>query len=59
MPIRATICHTFKQSRWYRRLLWAGAGFLLYALVGFFLLPPIIKSQLARPNISIYAAGDE
>ena len=38
--------HILKQSHWYRRLLWAGAAFLVYVLVGFFMLPPIIKSQL-------------
>jgi hypothetical protein len=37
-----------KQSRWYRHLLWAGAAFLVYVLVGFFMLPPIIKSQLVK-----------
>ena len=36
--------HAFKQSRWYRRLLWAGAAFLVYMLFGFLVLPPIIKS---------------
>jgi hypothetical protein len=40
--------HAFKQSRWYRRLLWTGAIFLTYVLVGFFVLPPIIKSQLVK-----------
>ena len=40
--------HVLKQSRWYRRLLWAGAAFLVYVLVGFFVLPPIIKSQLVK-----------
>jgi len=43
----ATI-HTSKSSRWYRCLRWAGAAFLLYVLVGFFVLPPVIKSQLVK-----------
>ncbi|HVM48433.1 MAG TPA: DUF748 domain-containing protein [Candidatus Acidoferrum sp.] len=37
-----------KRSRWRRRLLWAGAIYLAYALLGFFVLPPIIKSQLLK-----------
>ena len=37
-----------KQARWSRRLLWVGAAFLVYVLVGFFVLPPIIKSQLLK-----------
>jgi hypothetical protein len=43
-----TTLHVVKQSRWYRRLLWAGAAFLVYVLVGFFILPPILKSQLVK-----------
>ncbi|MGO8929415.1 MAG: DUF748 domain-containing protein [Limisphaerales bacterium] len=43
-----TTLHVLKQSRWYRRLLWAGAAFLVYVLVGFFILPPILKSQLVK-----------
>jgi hypothetical protein len=40
--------HAPKQPRWRRRLLWAGAAFLVYILVGFFVLPPIIQSQLLK-----------
>ena len=43
-----TTLHALRQSRWGRRLLWAGAAYLVYALVGFFVLPPIIKSQLVK-----------
>ena len=39
---------TFQQSRWYKRLLWAGAASLVYVLVGFFVLPPIVKSRLVK-----------
>ena len=46
MPIPTL--HTVKQSRWYRRLLWTGALFLVYVLVGFFVLPPVLKSQLLQ-----------
>jgi hypothetical protein len=48
MAILISALHVLKQSRWYRRLLWAGAAFLAYVLVGFFVLPPIIKSQLVK-----------
>jgi uncharacterized protein involved in outer membrane biogenesis len=48
MAIRIPTLHVFKQSRWHHRLLWAGAAFLVYVLVGFFVLPPIIKSQLLK-----------
>src|ERR1035438_10766955 len=45
-PIPAS--HASEQPRGRRRLLWAGAAFLVYVLVGFFVLPPIIKSQLLK-----------
>jgi hypothetical protein len=48
MSIPIASFHAFKQSRWYRRLLWVGVAFLVYVLVGFFVLPPIIKSQLVK-----------
>ena len=48
MSMQIAPLQTFKQSRWYRRLLWAGAAFLVYVLVGFFVLPPIIRSQLVK-----------
>jgi hypothetical protein len=48
MAIRNSTLHAPQQSRWRRRLLWAGAAFLVYVLAGFFALPPIIKSQLLK-----------
>jgi hypothetical protein len=48
MQIRIPGFQAFKQSRWYKRLLWAGAVYLAYVLFGFFALPPIIKSQLVK-----------
>ncbi|HOX56606.1 MAG TPA: DUF748 domain-containing protein [Candidatus Paceibacterota bacterium] len=48
MRIQIPSLQGLKQSRWYKRLLWAGAVLLLYVLVGFFVLPPIIKSQLVK-----------
>jgi hypothetical protein len=48
MRTRIPAFHAFKQSRWYKRLLWAGAVFLVYVLAGFFVLPPILKSQLVK-----------
>ena len=38
----------FKRSRWYKRLVWATAAFLVYTLVGFFVVPPLIKWQLLK-----------
>jgi hypothetical protein len=38
----------FRRSRWCKRLLWAAAIYLVYALLGYFVLPPIIKSQLLK-----------
>jgi hypothetical protein len=48
MQKRTVTLHAFRQSRWYRRVLWAAAVFLVYVLIGFFVLPPIIKSQLVK-----------
>ena len=48
MAMLNSTSRVLKPSRWYRRLLWAGAAFLVYVLVGFFVLPPIIKSQLVK-----------
>ena len=48
MQIRIPAFQAFKHSRWYKRLLWAGAVYLVYVLAGFFILPPIIKSQLVK-----------
>src|ERR1035437_8378918 len=45
-PIPAS--HASEQPRWRRRQLGAGAAFLVYVLVGFFVLPPIMKSQLLK-----------
>jgi hypothetical protein len=38
----------YRRSRWFRRSLWAGAVFLLYLVVGFFVVPPILKAQLLQ-----------
>ena len=38
----------FKQSRWYKRLLWALAALLGYTGVGFFVVPPLLKWQLLK-----------
>ena len=38
----------FKRSRWYKRLVWAAAAFLVYTLLGFFVLPPLIKWQMLK-----------
>ena len=43
----------YKHSRWYRRLVWAGAIFLIYVLLGFFAQPPIFTSQLLKRLPSI------
>jgi hypothetical protein len=44
----------FKRSRWHKRLVWAAAAFLVYTLVGFFVLPPVIKWQMLKrlPDIT-------
>src|SRR5947207_8705984 len=38
----------FKGSRWYKRLVWALAVFVVYVLFGFFALPPLIKWQMLK-----------
>jgi hypothetical protein len=48
MPAIIPVLTGFKKSRWYKRLLWAGALFLVYTLFGFFVLPPIVQSQLLK-----------
>jgi hypothetical protein len=48
MEIGLPTFQSFKQSRWFKRSLWAAAVFLVYVLVGFFVLPPIIKAQLLK-----------
>jgi hypothetical protein len=37
-----------KQSRWFRRSLWLTAAYLAYTLVGFLVLPPVIRWQLEK-----------
>jgi hypothetical protein len=39
---------TLKRSRWQTVLIWGVAVFLVYVLLGFFVLPPIIKWQLLK-----------
>src|SRR5262249_11966857 len=39
---------SFRQSRWYKRLLWVGGIYLVYVVLGFFVLPPVLKSQLLK-----------
>jgi hypothetical protein len=48
MSKRISTLHARKPSRWRRRLFWAGAVYLVYLLAGFFVLPPVIKSQLLK-----------
>ena len=48
MRTRVVSFEALTSSRWYRRSLWAGAVFLVYLLVGFFVLPPVIRSQLIK-----------
>jgi hypothetical protein len=38
----------FKASRWYKRLVWCLEGFVIYVLLGFFALPPLIKWQMLK-----------
>ncbi len=38
----------FKRSRWFKRVVWAAAAFLVYTLLGFFALPPVIKWQMLK-----------
>src|SRR5579859_7833687 len=38
----------FKGSRWFRRLVWAAAVFVAYVLIGFFVLPPLIRWQMLK-----------
>ncbi len=39
---------TRKRPAWRRRLIWAGVLLLLYTLIGFFVLPAVIKSQMLQ-----------
>ena len=38
----------FKKTKWYRRTIWAGVVLVVYTIVGFLVLPMIIKSQLEK-----------
>src|SRR5215471_9065033 len=38
----------FKASRWYKRMVWGLAGFIIYVLFGFFAVPPLIKWQMLK-----------
>jgi len=38
----------FKRSRWCKRVVWAAVVFLVYTLVGFLVLPPILKWQMLK-----------
>ncbi len=38
----------FKSSKWCRRVIWATAVFLIYVLLGFFAVPPLIKWQMLK-----------
>jgi hypothetical protein len=38
----------FRRSRWYKRLVWAAAAFLVYTLLGFFAVPPLIKWRMLK-----------
>lgn len=48
MAIKNPAFAQFKASRWYGRAIWGGCVFLAYLLVGFLVLPPIIKSQIVK-----------
>ncbi len=38
----------YRKSRWYKRSLWVGAIFLAYVLLGFIVVPPVLKAQLLK-----------
>ncbi len=38
----------YRKSRWYKPSLWIAGIYAVYLLIGFFVLPPIIKSQLLK-----------
>jgi uncharacterized protein involved in outer membrane biogenesis len=38
----------FRSSSWYKRLVWALASFVIYLLLGFFALPPLINWQMLK-----------
>ncbi len=38
----------FKKTKWFRRLVWSSVVLLVYIIVGFLVLPAVIKSQLIK-----------
>jgi Domain of Unknown Function (DUF748) len=38
----------FKKSRWFKPLIWTASLYLAYVLIGFFVVPPVLKSQLLK-----------
>jgi hypothetical protein len=40
--------NAFRRSRWYKPLVWALTGFVIYVLLGFFALPPLIRWQMLK-----------
>ncbi|MCD6050859.1 MAG: hypothetical protein K0Q55_2262, partial [Verrucomicrobia bacterium] len=38
----------FKKTKWFRRLVWSAVVLLVYIIVGFLVLPAVIKSQLIK-----------
>ena len=45
--MKPTLLHRLP-LRWRKALLWLAVAFVAYALIGFFLLPPIIKWQMLK-----------
>lgn len=38
----------FKKTKWFRRLIWSAVALVIYMIVGFLVLPAVIKSQLIK-----------
>lgn len=38
----------FKKTKWFRRLIWSAVVLVIYIIVGFLVLPAVIKSQLIK-----------
>lgn len=38
----------FKKTKWFRRLVWSAVVLVIYTIVGFLVLPAVIKSQLIK-----------
>lgn len=38
----------FKKTKWFRRLIWSGVALVVYGIIGFLVLPAVIKSQLIK-----------